>query len=426
MSSASESADEAVETPALFDCVGIEIEYAIVDRERLDVRSIADRLLVAEDGSQSNHLSAGAAEWSNELARHVVELKSAAPLSSPAAALDLFPAEIAKVQARLEREGAMLLPGATHPWMDPARESELWPHGDRAIYAAFDRIFDCRGHGWFNCQSVHVNLPFRGDDEFRRLHAAIRVVLPLIPGLAAASPYQEGVATGRMDARLHAYRHHCDRIAEVVGLVVPDVLRSPAEYRARLLRPLYRVIAPHDRDGLLQDEWLNARGAIARFDRSAIEIRLIDSQECPLADLAIAAAVSAVVRALVEERWCSLEELEQLPTTMLAEHLERAVVAGDEAMVTHTGLRDALGWPYADAVSQGELWLHLHRHLVDDPWLEGELDATLGRLLRRGPLARALLERLGPQPERDAMVRTWRELADCLQENRLWGIDRDG
>ena len=33
---------------------------------------------------------------------------------------------------------------------------------------------------------------------------------------------------------------------------------------------------------------MNSRGAIARFDRNAIEIRVIDVQECPKADLAIA------------------------------------------------------------------------------------------------------------------------------------------
>jgi hypothetical protein len=32
---------------------------------------------------------------------------------------------------------------------------------------------------------------------------------------------------------------------------------------------------------VLRHEWVNARGAIARFDRSAIEIRVLDVAECP-------------------------------------------------------------------------------------------------------------------------------------------------
>ncbi|HAL85576.1 MAG TPA: hypothetical protein DCM31_01010, partial [Deferribacteraceae bacterium] len=37
---------------------------------------------------------------------------------------------------------------------------------------------------------------------------------------------------------------------------------------------MYRDIAPYDPECILQEEWLNSRGAIARFDRKAIEIRL--------------------------------------------------------------------------------------------------------------------------------------------------------
>ena len=78
------------------------------------------------------------------------------------------------------------------PWMDPERELRLWPHEHSDIYRAFDRIFGCRGHGWANLQSTHLNLPFRGDDEFVLLHDAVRLVLPLVPALAAASPVIDG------------------------------------------------------------------------------------------------------------------------------------------------------------------------------------------------------------------------------------------
>ena len=52
---------------------------------------------------------------------------------------------------------------------------------------------------------------------------------------------------------------------------------------------MYDDIAPLDPDAVLQHEWLNARGAIARFDRNTIELRVLDVQECPRADLAICA-----------------------------------------------------------------------------------------------------------------------------------------
>ena len=59
------------------------------------------------------------------------------------------------------------MPGGAHPWMDPARETRLWPHEDNEIYEAFDRIFGCTGHGWSNLQCVHLNLPFDDDENLR-------------------------------------------------------------------------------------------------------------------------------------------------------------------------------------------------------------------------------------------------------------------
>src|SRR5690606_22899704 len=94
---------------------------------------------------------------------------------------------------------------AMHPLMRPA-EAVLWAHEYSEVYAAFDRIFNCHGHGWSNLQSVHLNLPFADDAEFARLHAAIRLVLPLLPALAASSPFVEGRASGLPVSRM-AFDH---------------------------------------------------------------------------------------------------------------------------------------------------------------------------------------------------------------------------
>ena len=44
--------------------------------------------------------------------------------------------------------------------MHPETEMQLWQHNYSKIYALYNRIFDCRGHGWSNVQSMHINLPF--------------------------------------------------------------------------------------------------------------------------------------------------------------------------------------------------------------------------------------------------------------------------
>ena len=52
----------------------------------------------------------------------------------------------------------------------------------------------------------------------------------------------------------------------MTGAVVPEPIGSIGEYHERVLEPIYADLAPHDPEGVLRHEWVNARGAIARFD----------------------------------------------------------------------------------------------------------------------------------------------------------------
>ncbi|HKA15114.1 MAG TPA: glutamate-cysteine ligase family protein [Myxococcota bacterium] len=402
---------------SLFEAYGIELEYMIVDAETLDVRPIADRLIEAEHGAIENEIERGAFAWSNELARHVVEIKTNGPAAQLAGLARGFAGEIARIEGLLAPLGARLLPGGMHPWMDPAREFELWPHGDREIYAAFDRIFDCRGHGWANLQSAHLNLPFASDDQFGRLHAAARALLPLLPALAAASPFVEGRHQGQLDARLDVYRHNAGRVRSVAGAVVPEPIFAIADYRA-LLASLYADLAPLDPDRTLCHEWVNARGCIARFDRMALEIRVLDVQECPHADLAIAWAVARTLRALCDPAPAHQARLRALATPPLADLLERTTAHAERAGIEDADLLRALGLDGAPRTAQ-EVWRALFdRHLARDGG-GAEHRPALEVVLEEGCLARRILRRVGEKPEREALAALYRELGDCLREGRL-------
>ena len=262
----------------LFEVSGVEIEYAVVRRGTLAAAPDVDKLLAALGGSPDSHPALGNVEADNELAAHVLELKCREPSRDLVAQTKDFQAFVTRINQALERFDAQLLPTGMHPFMDPARESRLWAHEDQDIYATYDRIFSCRGHGWFNLQSVHLNLPFSGDAEFSRLHNAISLLLPLLPALAASSPIFEGRHQGWLDSRLFHYMGNQRRLPSIIGNIVPEPVGSEEEYRESILAPMYRDIAPFDPEGTLQDEWLNSRAAIARFDRNAIEIRCLDTQ----------------------------------------------------------------------------------------------------------------------------------------------------
>ncbi len=401
----------------LFEGYGVELEYMIVDAATLDVRPIADQLIEAEHGAIENEIFRGGFAWSNELARHVIELKTNGPAPALSGLAHGFAGETARIDALLAPLGARLLPTAMHPWMDPLREFALWPHGDGAIYAAFDRIFDCHGHGWANLQSAHLNLPFADDDEFGRLHAATRALLPLLPALAASSPFVEGRHEGLLDTRLDVYRHNARRVPSLAGAVVPEPVFTRADYEA-LLASLYADLAPLDRDGTLRHEWVNARGAIARFDRMALEIRVLDVQECPRADLAIAWAVARTLRGLCDPAPAHQARLRALATAPLADLLARTTAQAERAVVDDADLLRALGLDRA-ARSAHDVWRALfERHVAADRDGAEHADA-LDVLLADGCLARRILARAGEKPPREVLVALYRELADCLREGRL-------
>lgn len=422
-----------------FEVCGIELEYVIVDRDTLDVRPWADKLLQAAAGELTSDYVDGPITWSNELALHVIELKTTEPVRSLAGVAQDFQRSIRHLNDVAAEFNACLLPTGMHPWMDPDRDLRLWPHDSSVIYEAFNRIFNCRGHGWANLQSMHINLPFGNAEEFGRLHAAIRLLLPLLPGLACSSPIAGGRRTGFLDYRMEVYRQNSAKIPQVAGVIVPELVFHPDDYHQQIFQPMYQAIAPYDPDGILQYPFLNARGAIARFDRGSIEIRVIDTQEQPAADLAIAAIVVETLQQLTAETWTPFQAQCQLPTEGLAAVFRAGLRGGEQAVIEDAEYLRQFGWSNGPCTLQA-LW----RHLVDssaEPTsrLSGLGDDSkstpaadrqpLERILQQGPLARRILAATSPVdgeenaelgdvdavvPERLRAV--YRQLAACLAD----------
>lgn len=403
----------------LFEVFGVEMEYMIVDRDSLAVRPIADLLLRAASGGSDwvEDVERGAIGWSNEIVAHLVELKTNGPAPALAGLASAFHADVLEANRLLRPHGAMLLGGGAHPWMNPAAETRIWPHAGAEIYATYDRIFGCQGHGWSNLQSTHLNLPFGDDEQFGRLHAAIRLVLPIIPALAASSPFLDGRFTGYLDARLETYRHNQARIPSITGQVIPERLFSEADYRG-LLQRIAEDIRPHDPEGKLDPLFLNSRGAIARFDRHAIEIRTIDIQESPAADLAVVGAIVALLRRLVAEETVPWTVQQEWPEDLLAGILHAVVRDGDQARIADADYLRMLGLRARD-LPAGAAWracCEAARDGFDEP-----ARAALAHILAEGPLARRLVAAAGTAPTRAALTRSCRELASCLADNRLFG-----
>lgn len=406
---------------SLFQGYGVEIEYMVVDRAGREIRSVVDALLDDLEAHpcpavRTKNNPTGRVEWSNELVAHVAEAKCADPEPDLAAWLPCLNEGVDHVNALLAPHGACLMPSAAHPWMDPARDPVLWPREYHEIYEEYDRIFGCSTHGWTNLQSVHLNLPFSGPEEFGRLHAAIRLALPLIPAIAAASPYLDGRFTGLLDARMQHYRYNSMAVPAMTGDLIPEAVFSPEDYRREVLEPIYAQSAPLDPMGILRDEWANARGAIARFDRNAIEIRVTDSQEYPLADLAVCFAVAETVRLLTDEKLAPYAWQKQWSVARLYRLFFDAVRDAERAEVMDPDYAALFG-VLRPRATFGELWAAL----LSRPEFQNPVFAPWFDVYRsRGPLARRLLARAGTSPGRAALRGLADGLCACLAEKKAF------
>jgi hypothetical protein len=231
----------------------------------------------------------------------------------------------------------------------------------------------------------------------------------------------EGRLTGTLDNRLEVYRDNSRRIPSVSGRIIPEPAYSRRAYEKEILQRIYRDLAPFDPEGVLQHEWVNARGAIARFERNTIEIRVLDTQECPAADIAVAALIVEAVRALTEEYWCGLRHLQQWDSGPLQRLFLQGVKYADQAVIDDDDYRAAFGFPERGPCRARDLWQHLIETLIAPrTGLPPEWHATYRLYLQRGSLARRIGQALGGTPEPELLAATYRRLCDCLARGILF------
>jgi hypothetical protein len=133
------------------------------------------------------------------------------------------------------------------------------------------------------------------------LNDIIRDVERLIHAIMLDVLTHNGKPTGLLDSRLDFYGKNQQSIPSISGDIIPEFVHSEAQYHADVLNPMYRDIEAQDREKVLQYEWLNSRAAIPKFGHKAIEIRILDTQECAQADIAIALLIQAVLRQWYDE-----------------------------------------------------------------------------------------------------------------------------
>ncbi len=403
----------------LFQGFGIELEYMLVDKETLAVKPITDELLKQELGEYGSDFENGIVTWSNELVLHVIEIKSTQPELNFNALENGFAENIRKINAILGQWNTMLMPTAAHPFMDPMKETKLWPHDNNEVYNIYDKIFNTKGHGWSNLQSTHLNLPFYDDEEFAKLHAAIRIVLPLLPALCASSPIIDSQPTGMIDTRLKYYKTNQARIPSITGKVIPEAIFSKRNYLNTIYEKIKADIAPFDPDQILNPIWVNSRGAIPRFDRGSIEIRLMDIQECPTSDMAIISLVIETIKALTNEKFIGLDDQMKVKTDMLAQLFDKCMVTGQSTEVPKEYIDIFSIRPETNDAKS--VWSEIMKRLVKSGNTSLEKwTPELSVILTEGTLSDRILATLDGDYSHESIKAVYKRLCDCLDQNKVF------
>ncbi len=406
----------------LFQGYGIELEYMIVNKKSMGVMPITDELFKKIKGSYVSDIENGAVTWSNELVLHVVEIKCTKPEADLSMMSQEFFENVRQLNEHLQQFDCKLLPTAAHPLMDPAKDTQLWPHDNNEVYELYNKMFNCKGHGWSNLQSTHINLPFYDDEEFARLHAAIRMILPLIPAIAASSPILAGKYTGMADKRLDYYQKNQRVIPSITGHVIPERVYSKRQYHKQIYEKIAYDIAKYDPDFILDPVWVNSRGAIARFDRGSIEIRIMDIQECPKADMAIVALLVHLLKIFDNEKFIGNHDQQQWDTEALNAILQTTIKYAEHAIIDNAEYLQAFGVA-ANSISAGQLWQHIIQTVSEsyptemNPWMP-----TLQLISKYGTLSSRIVQAIDGVYSEENLKMIYSELADCLANNQLFGV----
>lgn len=320
---------EAVCTYRTLEVLGPEHEFSLVD-ENLRALPIVDKVVKDFYGRIVNFVELGSFTFGKELQLHVMEVKPNKPFKSPKNFEETMHEAVLRLSEVLQkRYGARLLGTGMHPTLR-LEETAVWPHRHRQIYEAFSRIFNLKQHGWLNIQSFQLNIPYACEAKAVLMHNLLANVCAYLPAVSASSPIYEGRIGDYVDNRLHFYMENQKEIPSVTGRVVPEYIKSFKQYRREVIEQYSADLAKFGAHKcILNKEWVNSRGVIFRFERKALEIRVMDEQECIKSDVALSCFIRALLRGLMKTG----EPL--TPTEVLAEDFKSVIKYGLEAKVLH-------------------------------------------------------------------------------------------
>jgi len=386
------------------EVLGPEHELSLVDLE-LKPLPISDKIIKAYCGKIVNFVELPKFSFGKELQMHVMEVKANEPFKSPVEFEETMQNAVSILSQISGRYGARLLGTGMHPLLK-LKDTSIWPHYHSKIYRECGKIFDLNQHGWLNIQSFHLNLPFQKEADAIQTHNLLVNLCAYLPAVAASSPIYEGKNGKNTDNRLHFYKINQKEVPSVTGEVIPEYATSFSQYKRDVIGRYSEDLAKVGADRtMLNREWINSRGIIFRFDRCAIEVRVMDEQECIKSDVALSSFVRATLKGLI---------------ALKAELSLHDLLVNDFNAVIKEGLKAKVSSPYGKTARQVcQYFLALAEKYGDED--EKKYLWLIQKRLENGNLSDIIRDRVSRRAQKadfhEAVIDVYSTLITCLSNN---------
>ena len=195
-------------------------------------------------------------------------------------------------------------------------------------------------------------------------------------------------------------------IPSIAGDVVPEYISSFSQLRSEVSDRYSRDLSNAGISIKDFADYVNQRMAVIKFARNAIEIRVMDEQECIKSDVALSCFIRSTIRGLM-----ALNN-EPLPHQLLVNDYNEIIKNGLEAESLHPAGKTAkqvcqyflkIASKYADEKEKKYLWI------IEKRINEG----SLSKVIRRKILARSQKTTFD-----EAIINVYSNLAKCISDNQ--------
>jgi gamma-glutamyl:cysteine ligase YbdK (ATP-grasp superfamily) len=334
-----------------------------------------------------------------------MEVKANQPFKTPTEFEETMQNAVSTLSQIVGEHGAALLGTGMHPLL-MLKDTGVWPHYHKKIYQEYGKIFNLNQHGWLNIQSFHLNLPFQSETDAVQTHNYLVNLCAYLPTIAASSPIYEGKNGSDIDNRLKFYKLNQKEVPSITADIIPQYVTSLSQYKREVIGRYSADLAKAGANRtILNREWVNSRGVIFRFDRSALELRVMDEQECIKSDVALGCFIRSALRGLITEK----DEL-----------LSHDLLVSDFNAIIKEGLNAEVTNPFGTTAKQVCLhYLALAEEHADDDdkkylWL-------IRKRLDCGNLSDLIKERVTKRAQKtdfhEAIINVYSTLIKCLKDN---------